>query len=104
MIYALTPTDDNKYAPLVITAGHDSLAFFAKNAGVDRHFCRDCGSHVFNYVVRANKLGLFPGTWRGSGLDVEPTQHVNYESAMVKMKDGRDKYTEFSWNSEKCDQ
>lgn len=104
MVYNLTPTDDNKFAPLVVTAGHESLASFSKTAGIHRHFCRTCGTHLFNQVLSVNKLGLLLGTWRGSGLDVEPQYHVNYESAMVRMKDGRDKYKGFSFNSDKCEE
>jgi hypothetical protein len=58
---------------------------------------------LFHYVPTQHLIIIFPGTWRGSGLNTEPIQHVNYESAMVKMRDGRDKYREFSWNSDKCE-
>lgn len=63
-------------AAFQLEAGADNLTAFAVTANATRHFCRQCGSHVYSNDGRDESIvGLPLGIVSGDGL---PTPEVHY--------------------------
>ncbi|SRR5581483_4290361 len=76
-----------------VTRGADSLGHFQSSEISDRRFCTKCGADV---MIDHPKLGLIDVR---SGLPptitFKPSVHVNYEEAILRIKDGLPKLKDF---------
>ena len=78
-----------------ITKGADSLRRYARNEGHDRCFCCHCGGHVMaDHQDTYGIIDVYAAIL--DGFTFNPTAHINYESAMLRVLDGLPKYRDFS--------
>lgn len=76
-----------------VVKGKDSLASFALTESSHRKFCKKCGGHVLS----EHPGGKFTDVYAAllPSLKFEPGIHVNYESAVLRIKDGLPKMKDF---------
>lgn len=80
-------------AVVEVTAGEDQLATYAKTENSQRKYCSNCGGHVFSQ----HPGGPFTDVYAAllPSLSFEPAIHVNYASAVLRIKDGLPKLSDF---------
>lgn len=78
---------------LEVIAGADRLSGYAKTEGSQRKFCEVCGGHVYSDHPPGNFIDVYASVL--PTLDFEPSMHVNYESAILKIRDGLPKLKGF---------
>ena len=76
-----------------VTKGEDVLASFALSDASHRKYCTQCGGHVMTDHPGADFTDVYSAIL--PTLKFEPGVHVNYESAVVRMKDGLPKMKDF---------
>lgn len=78
---------------VTVTKGADSLGSFALSDSSHRKFCTQCGGHVMS----DHPPGEFTDVYAAilPTLKFEPDVHVNYASAVMRMKDGLPKLKDF---------
>lgn len=76
-----------------VTKGEDVLASFALSDASHRKYCTQCGGHVMTDHPGADFTDVYSAIL--PTLKFEPGIHVNYESAVVRMKDGLPKMKDF---------
>ena len=77
-----------------ITKGNDSLRRYARNAGHDRCFCCHCGGHVMaDHQDTYGIIDVYASIL--DGFTFTPTAHINYSTAVLRVKDGLPKYKDF---------
>jgi hypothetical protein len=75
-----------------VTKGADSLGKFHSSEMSDRRYCTKCGGHV---MIDHPTLGLADIRVSLSGLTFKPSAHLNYEDAVLRIKDGLPKLKDF---------
>ena len=79
---------------VAVTKGADSLRSYAQNEGHDRSWCDKCGGHVLtDHRDTYGIVDVYAAVIEG--LTFTPTAHVNYESAVMPVKDGLPKFKDF---------
>ena len=68
-----------------ITKGADSLGKSHTSAMSDRRYCTKCGGHI---MIDHPRLGLADVRVSLSDFTFKPTVHLNYEEAVLRIKDG----------------
>ena len=76
-----------------ITEGADKLATFAKTPGSQRQFCSQCGGHVMSEHPDAGFTDILAPIL--PTLKFEPTVHVYYGAAVMRVPDGLPKLKDF---------
>ena len=76
-----------------VTKGKDSLENFALTEGSQRKFCKHCGGHVFSDHPPGDFTDVYAAIL--PTVKFEPGIHVNYESAVLRIKDGLPKMKDF---------
>ena len=76
-----------------VTKGAECLATYKKTEASHRQFCSKCGGHVMSDHPGANFKDVYAAIL--PGLDFQPGLHVNYESAVLRVKDGLPKMKDF---------
>ncbi len=76
-----------------VTKGAESLATYKKTDASHRQYCSVCGGHVMTDHPGADFTDVYAATL--PSLAFEPGIHVNYESAVLKIKDGLTKMKDF---------
>lgn len=76
-----------------ITQGAEFLASYSKTGFCHRKHCTKCGGHILAEIPDAGITDIFAAIL--PSLSFEPTLHVNYESAVLKIKDGLPKLKDF---------
>ena len=77
-----------------ITAGEASYRTYAANEGHDRGFCAKCGGHVMaDHRETYGIVDVYAAIL--DGFEFKPTAHVNYESTVLRVKDGLPKFKDF---------
>lgn len=76
-----------------VTKGADLLGNFALTDASQRKFCTQCGGHV----MTDHPAGDFTDVYSAilPTVKFEPGIHVNYESTVLRMKDGLPKMKDF---------
>lgn len=76
-----------------VTAGGEHLATYKKTDASHRMYCSQCGGHV----VTDHPGGKFADVYAAilPDLDFQPALHVNYESAVLRVRDGMPKLKDF---------
>lgn len=69
-------------------AGEDKLRRYSKDghATGGRFTCSECNGFVGSYLAKVGLYDIYAGLV--SDLNFEPTVHINYENAVLKVKDG----------------
>jgi len=76
-----------------VTKGSESLTNCALTEGSQRKFCMKCGGHVMSDHPAAEFIDVYAAIL--PTLKFEPGIHVNYESAVLRVKDGLPKMKDF---------
>jgi hypothetical protein len=76
-----------------ITKGADRVGVYRKSEQSHRQFCTTCGGHVFTAHPPWNVMDVYVAVLRG--FPFRPGVHVNYESTVLRMKDGLPKFKDF---------
>jgi hypothetical protein len=76
-----------------VTKGADKLGSFNKTGRTDRKYCTACGGHVLSDHPEPGFTDIFAAVI--PAFDFRPALHVNYESSVMRVKDGLPKYKDF---------
>ena len=107
MLYSTSPTAEQPFHPLLIADPSHSLKGYMKvdpsMPRVTRYFCSTCGGHLFNAPEQTQHplVSVFPYLWTqgegegASAVPFNPDSHSNYESCVLRIKDGKTKWKEW---------
>lgn len=73
--------------------GEDKLAEFARTDSSHRKFCKVCGGHVLTDHPPGKFVDVYAAIL--PTLEFKPALHVNYESAVLRIRDGLPKLKDF---------
>lgn len=76
-----------------VDQGSEFLASFALSDASHRKYCSKCGGHVMTDHPAGNFTDVYAAIL--PTLKFEPALHVNYESTVLRMKDGLPKLKDF---------
>jgi hypothetical protein len=76
-----------------ITRGADKVDSFHKTDNSIRKWCKACGGHLFTEHPHWKLVDVYAATI--PSLPFTPGVHVNYESTVLRMKDGLPKQRDF---------
>jgi hypothetical protein len=76
-----------------VTKGADQIGEYAKTPMSERKFCKVCGGHVMANHPPLGMTDVYYATI--PGLDFKPFVHVNYQEAVLHIKDGLPKMKDF---------
>ncbi len=76
-----------------VTTGAGKIGSYQKTDDSVRKFCAVCGGHIMTEHPRWKLIDVYAATI--SGVPFQPGVHVNYESAVLPMKDGLPKQHDF---------
>lgn len=76
-----------------VSQGEEFLASFALTDASHRKYCTQCGGHVMTDHPGGNFTDVYAAIL--PGLKFEPGVHVNYESAVLRIRDGLPKLKDF---------
>jgi hypothetical protein len=76
-----------------VTKGEDSLGNFGLSDAAHHKFCTQCGGHVMTHHPAAGFTDVYAAIL--PSLKFEPAVHVNYESTVLRIKDGLPKLKDF---------
>lgn len=86
--FTLWKPDDVK-----VTKGMDSLGNFALTETAQHKYCTHCGGHVMTDHPASEFTDVYAAIL--PTLKFEPAVHVNYESSVLRIKDGLPKLKDF---------
>ena len=78
---------------VTVTAGEDQIGEYHKNENTYRQWCKVCGGHLFSRHPQWGLVDVFAATI--PDFPFSPGVHVNYESAVLPVKDGLPKLKDF---------
>ena len=76
-----------------VTKGNESLANYALTDASQRKYCKECGGHVMTDHPGGDFIDVYAAIL--PTVNFEPGVHVNYESAVLRIKDGLPKMKDF---------
>ena len=76
-----------------VIKGRDQIATFAKTPTSERQYCKTCGGHVMVNHPPLGMVDVFYATI--PTIDFKPAVHVNYQAAVLPIKDGLPKFRDF---------
>ena len=76
-----------------VTQGADQIGEYHKNERSYRQWCKVCGGHLMTRHPGWGLVDVYAATI--PGLPFAPGVHVNYESTVLRMKDGLPKLKDF---------
>ena len=71
---------------LTVTQGENRIGKYNKTPRSDRHWCLNCGGHLFSKHPAWNLVDVFAGTI--PDFPFKPGVHVHYQETVLPMKDG----------------
>ena len=80
-------------AALKVTKGADNIGTYSKSEMSHRKWCKTCGGHVFAEHPPLKLIDIFAAML--PTLQFQPSVHVNYQEAVLKVKDGLPKLRDF---------
>lgn len=78
---------------LRVTKGAENIRTHNKTPGSSRKWCAICGGHLFTDHPKATLVDVYAATI--PSLAFKPGVHVNYESTVLRIKDGLPKFKDF---------
>jgi hypothetical protein len=78
---------------LKVAKGADNIRIHSKTARSSRKWCATCGGHLFTDHPHWNLVDVYAATI--PSLPFKPGVHVNYESTVLRMKDGLPRLKDF---------
>lgn len=82
-----------KAADVIVTRGAELIGAFNKTGMSERRFCRRCGGHIMTHHPGLDLTDVRPAIV--PSIRFEPTVHLNYAEAVLVLKDGLPKLTDF---------
>lgn len=82
-----------KKANVKVTRGAEFVAHYAKTPQSDRMYCAKCGGHIMTDHPQWDLTDVYAATI--PTVDFKPAVHVNYESTVLRIKDGLPKLKDF---------
>lgn len=76
-----------------VAGGAEHLASFAKSPSSERHFCRQCGGHLFTKHPGLGLTDVYPALL--PSLAFMAALHVNYAQSVLPLRDGLPKMKDF---------
>ena len=76
-----------------VTRGAEFLGSFALTDASQRKYCTECGGHVMTNHPGGNFVDVYAAIL--PDLKFQPGVHVNYESAVLRIRDGLPKLKDF---------
>ena len=76
-----------------VTDGQEFLATYKKTEASHRRYCSKCGGHVLTVHPAGKFVDIYAAIL--PDLAFQPALHVNYESAVLRIKDGLPKLKDF---------
>jgi hypothetical protein len=76
-----------------VTQGEDQIGEYHKNERSYRQWCKVCGGHLLTRHPEWGLVDVYPATI--PAFPFEPKMHVNYESTVLRIKDGLPKLKDF---------
>ena len=76
-----------------ITRGAEHVAVYRKTPVSERHYCRQCGGHLFNHHPPLGLTDVYAATI--PSVEFRPGVHVNYAETVLPMRDGLPKFRDF---------
>jgi hypothetical protein len=76
-----------------VVSGGEHLRTFVKNPTSERQYCERCGGHLMTGHPTFGLVDVYAATL--PGLAFEPSLHVNYAEAVLKIQDGLPKLRDF---------
>ncbi len=71
---------------LKVTHGDDKIVSFEKTPASQRHFCRQCGGHLFTQHPEISLTDVYAATI--PDFDFNPELHVHYQESTLHIHDG----------------
>jgi hypothetical protein len=78
---------------ITVTKGADRVGVYNKSAQSYRKFCMTCGGHLFTAHPPWNVVDVYAAAI--PDFPFQPKVHVNYQSTVLRMKDGLPKFSDF---------
>jgi hypothetical protein len=78
---------------LKVTKGADNIRIYNKTPSSSRKWCATCGGHLFTDHPQVGLVDVYAATI--PSFPFKPAVHVNYESTVLRMKDGLPKLKDF---------
>jgi len=78
---------------LKVTKGADNVRVYSKTPKSVRKWCATCGGHLFTEHPQWKLIDVYAATI--PSLPFKPGVHVNYESTVLRIKDGLPKLKDF---------
>lgn len=76
-----------------VTSGQEHVAVHQKTPVSQRHYCTDCGGHLFNHHPPLGLTDVYAATV--PSIEFRPGVHVNYAETVLPMADGLPKFRDF---------
>ena len=76
-----------------VTRGAENIGTYNKTPVSSRKWCKSCGGHVFAEHPPLKLTDVFAAML--PGLKFQPAVHVNYQEAVLRIKDGLPKMKDF---------
>lgn len=76
-----------------ITKGGDNIGTYNKTPTSFRKWCKSCGGHVFTEIPSLGLTDVFASVI--PGFPFRPARHVNYQEAVLRIRDGLPKFRDF---------
>ena len=78
---------------VTVTKGADHIGTYGKTPMSLRKWCKDCGGHLFTEHPPLTLTDVYAAML--PGLNFQPAVHVNYQQAVLRVKDGLPKLKDF---------
>jgi len=75
---------------VAVTRGADRMDSYARTPNSYRKWCKDCGGHLFTDHPATGLVDVYAAVI--PGLDFQPAVHVNYQEAVLGVRDGKPKF------------
>ena len=76
-----------------VVKGADQIGTYSKSGRAHRKFCKSCGGHLTIDLPGPGLVDIFANLLPGFAF--APTEHINYASRLMAMKDGLPKFKGF---------
>ncbi len=76
-----------------VTKSMDNIGTYNKTQLSFRKWCKSCGGHLYAEMPSLGLIDVFASVI--PGLPFKPSKHVNYQEAVLRIKDGLPKFKDF---------
>ena len=76
-----------------VTKGKENVGVYQKTPVSQRHYCTNCGGHLFNHHPPLGLTDVYAATV--PSVAFQPGVHVNYAETVLPIRDGLPKFKDF---------